>query len=153
MPRIAFGLGSNIGDCAALLAAARQALAHLPGANPDSLRASQEYHNPALLPDNAPAEWNRPFINQVITLEASAALLSDPTALLGHIQAIEKRLGRIERGHWGPREIDIDIIAIEGRRHELPELTVPHPHAHQRLFVTEPLKEVWPDAPLAGDWS
>ena len=60
------------------------------------------------------------------------------------IKNIEKKLGRSKSIKWGPREIDIDIIAIDELVIETPDLSVPHRHMHERAFVLIPLKEIAP---------
>ncbi len=150
MVRVAFGLGSNVGNREAMLAQAIKQLSALNGLDATSLHCSSIHENEALLPEGAPPEWNRPFLNQVITLEGERWVASEPERLLDAVKTIEQRLGRIDRGRWGPREIDIDLIAIEGVQYHSECLTLPHPQAHLRPFVTEPLTEIWPDALLVS---
>jgi 2-amino-4-hydroxy-6-hydroxymethyldihydropteridine diphosphokinase len=145
---IAFGLGSNVGERAKKLAEARHAIAYMDGVQPDSLHASSIIETAALLPEGAPEAWNIPFLNQVIIGKVTEAIAKHPEALLLSIKAIEKRLGRQDRGHWSPREIDVDIIAIEGVIYHSPTLTIPHPLAHTRMFVLEPLLQLWPECVL-----
>jgi 2-amino-4-hydroxy-6-hydroxymethyldihydropteridine diphosphokinase len=140
--RIAFGLGGNVGEVQRTLQLAVKALCDLPYADAQSLKLSGYYHSEALLDADAPAEWNMPFVNQVITLECA---ITDMEALLRDIKCIETQLGRQDRGHWGPRELDIDIIAIEHVRYHSDTLTIPHKEAHKRDFVLVPLREVWPE--------
>jgi 2-amino-4-hydroxy-6-hydroxymethyldihydropteridine diphosphokinase len=147
MPRIAFGLGSNMGESEALLAQARKALTELQGMQPETLQCSALYHTPALLPENAPDWWNRLYLNQVVTLEGS---VPDPEILLEEIKHIEKNMGRVDRGRWSPREIDIDIIAVEGVNYSSNTLQIPHSHAHLRDFVLIPLVEIWEECVLQG---
>lgn len=153
MPRIALGLGSNMGESKATLYHACEALSTLPAMDALSLRCSLLYHTPALLPDDAPEWWDRPYINQVITLEG---LIVHPETLLLQIKTIEKTLGRIDRGRWSPREIDIDIIAIEGVQYVSESLKIPHAHAHLREFVLRPLCDIWSTCLLsdktAAEW-
>jgi 2-amino-4-hydroxy-6-hydroxymethyldihydropteridine diphosphokinase len=76
-----------------------------------------------------------------------------PLALLRDLLAIEAAMGRQRLIHWGPRVIDLDLLAVGGTViNEPPELLLPHPRMHQRLFVMAPLAEVapgWPH-PLLG---
>ena len=67
-------------------------------------------------------------------------------------KTIEERLGKIKNVKWGPRNIDIDIIAIGELVLETPELSVPHPHMHERAFVLIPLREITPNFrhPITG---
>ncbi len=146
--RIAFGLGGNVGDSRDYCERAVLLLAALPVLKAESLVVSSFYRSPALLPDDAPSEWDQPFINQVVTLEENAKV--QPEQLLAEIKQIEQLLGRQVRGHWAPREIDIDIVAIEGAEYTSETLTIPHPRAHERAFVVLPLAEIWPDCRLVG---
>ena len=84
------------------------------------------------------------FTNAAVELETEL----DPGALLLELKGIELRLGRDPHGRrWGPRIIDLDILAFDGRCVEDPELDliVPHPRLPQRRFVLEPLAELDPD--------
>jgi 2-amino-4-hydroxy-6-hydroxymethyldihydropteridine diphosphokinase len=147
--RIAFGLGSNLGDRAAYLHAAYDALTTLPQVTPDSLRMSPILETAALLTDDAPTAWNIPFLNCVVVATLQAEAHTAPEALLTAVKHIEQQLGRQDRGRWSPREIDIDIITIEGVTWASPTLQLPHPAAHKRKFVLAPLCTLWADAPLA----
>jgi 2-amino-4-hydroxy-6-hydroxymethyldihydropteridine diphosphokinase len=148
--RIAFGLGSNLGERELRLAAARCALAQIEGIIESSLHASSMVETSALLPEGAPELWNMPYLNQVVMGRITEAAAQHPEALLAAVKTIETHLGRQHRGHWSPREVDIDIIAIEGITHHSATLTIPHPHAHRRAFVLQPLLELWPDCVLAN---
>ena len=84
----------------------------------------------------------------------AAALLTtarDPRAFLGQLQSIERARGR-ERGeiHWGPRVLDLDLLAYGGRSIDEPGLTVPHPGIASRNFVLLPLREIAPDFEIPG---
>ena len=145
MPKIAFGLGGNVGDTRTHLITAIRYLCALPYADSNSLCTSSLYESPALLDDNAPQDWDMPFINQVITLECNT---QDWEQLLYDIKQIETKIGRVTRGHWAPREIDIDIIAVEGVEYQSNSLTIPHKEAWKRNFVMLPLKEVWAECQI-----
>ena len=67
--------------------------------------------SPALLPDDAPQDWNQPFLNLVAECQFDAA----PDELLDALKHTERELGRVERGRWAPRPIDIDIL-LWGRK-------------------------------------
>ena len=84
----------------------------------------------------------------------AAALLStalDARALLDALQAIERVRGR-ERGdiHWGPRVLDLDLLAFNGIAVDEPGLTVPHPGIASRNFVLLPLRDIAPDFEIPG---
>ncbi|MDT8283916.1 MAG: 2-amino-4-hydroxy-6-hydroxymethyldihydropteridine diphosphokinase [Thermovirgaceae bacterium] len=86
----------------------------------------------------------------------NACLLTDteesPHDLLLKIQSIENELGRIPRFRWGPREIDIDILFMDGLTINDKDLVLPHPEMHRRAFVLVPLSQVAPQwvHPLLG---
>jgi 2-amino-4-hydroxy-6-hydroxymethyldihydropteridine diphosphokinase len=84
----------------------------------------------------------------------AAALLTtrlSPRAFLERLQSIECARGR-ERGevHWGPRVLDLDLLAYNGLAVDDPDLTVPHPGIALRNFVLLPLREIAPDFEIPG---
>lgn len=91
------------------------------------------------------------FVNAVVALDVPAG--PDPDtgalALLAALKALEQSIGRVARQRWGPREVDLDLL-IFGRNEinvERPDqrwLVVPHPQAHERLFVLAPLSDLAP---------
>jgi 2-amino-4-hydroxy-6-hydroxymethyldihydropteridine diphosphokinase len=89
------------------------------------------------------------FINAVIIIETSL----EPEELLLVAQAIEGAHGR-ERNEntvkWGPRFLDIDLIKCDEMVINTPDLTIPHPRAHEREFVLRPWNEIDPAATLPG---
>ena len=140
---IYLGLGSNLGDRRAHLAGAIDALA-VGGVS--VLRVSPTVESPALLPDDAPAEWNKPFLNLV--LECRSRLT--PIELLDLIKQIERALGRGDRARWSPRPIDIDVL-LWGREEIVTErLEIPHPGLRQRAFVLTPLAALRPHLTIPG---
>jgi len=72
--------------------------------------------------------------------------------LLSRAQTIERQFGRdrSREQRWGPRTLDIDLIAYDGVTLDTLELTLPHPRALERAFVLAPLAEVAPDWRIAG---
>ena len=78
------------------------------------------------------------FYNAVIEFDTSF----EPRALLNKIKAIEKKIGRSKTLHWGPREIDIDIIFCQNCVVSEPELYIPHRDFSARRFVLEPMAEI-----------
>ena len=138
-----------MGDSLALLASARDSICAISGMDASTLLISTIYETPALLPENAPDWWNRPYLNQVIVMCGNEAVFQAPEALLASVKTIETALGRQDRGRWSPREIDIDILAIEGVSYHSDTLTIPHAEAHKRAFVLQPLCEMWEDCVLA----
>lgn len=136
--RVLLGLGSNVGDRHDML---RRAVWLLAPAMSDVL-LSNVYESPALLPEGAPAEWNIPFLNMCLSARTDLA----PQALFERCKAVEAELGRQARGHWGPREIDIDLLAYGRQCFASESLTIPHPRMLERDFVLLPLCEI------AGAW-
>lgn len=129
-------LGSNLGDRAATL---RSALAELEQLGAVIARSR--------LYETAPVGPPQPqYLNAVVLLETGRP----PAELLADLLAIEKRLGRERRERWGPRVIDLDLIALDDRVVSEDGLTLPHPEAHRRAFVLVPLSEVAPDVVIPG---
>lgn len=78
------------------------------------------------------------FLNQVAVFETTL----EPFDFSRRMHAIEDDLGRVRTVRNGPRTIDIDLIDFGGQIINTPELTLPHPRAHRRSFVQEPLREL-----------
>ena len=134
------GVGSNLEDPRAQVLAAITRLAQLPRTR--LVLASKLYRS-------------RPFgpVAQPDFVNAVAGILTqlDPNALMGELHAIESAMGRPERHeHWGPRIIDLDLLAFGSERREEPHLTLPHPGIVERNFVLYPLAEIAPDLVLPG---
>jgi 2-amino-4-hydroxy-6-hydroxymethyldihydropteridine diphosphokinase len=136
-PVIAFvGLGGNLGDAAATLRAAVDALAGLPETR--LLQASSLYRTPAW-----GLEQQADFINSVAMLETRL----DPRTLLEALLAVERDFGRqrAAASRWGPRTLDLDLLLYGESVIAEPGLHVPHPHLHERAFALVPLLEIAPD--------
>jgi len=134
---VILGLGSNVGDRAENLRAAISALAlHLK-----NIRESTVLESAALLPENAPIDWDMPYLNMAI---AGKTKLS-PLEFLSLIKDIEQKLGREKIGHWSPRNIDIDILAFGDLLVDEPDLIIPHKELLNRDFALKPLRELVPD--------
>src|SRR3954466_13112520 len=101
--KVYLGLGSNLGDRRANLSHALAALAR--DGIPTS-RISPVVESPAMLPDDAPADWNQPFLNVV----AECVAHGSPEEWLERLKRIELELGRGEHARWAPRTIDLDIL-------------------------------------------
>jgi 2-amino-4-hydroxy-6-hydroxymethyldihydropteridine diphosphokinase len=140
---VILSLGSNIEPRKAFLEKALQELTALP--KTQHLRCSSIYETvPVGVPE---AEGGHLFLNAVVVLETSLT----PRPFLAAIQAIEERLGRTRTGLYGAaRTLDIDIIAFGDTILNTPDLTLPHPRAHHRAFVLQPLAELLPDYKLPG---
>ena len=135
--RTYLGLGSNLGDRRANLAKALDLLTHRPLTVE---RVSPVVESPALLPDDAPADWNLPFLNLAVACDSDAS----PKTLLAWCKEIEQRLGRRPGPRWSPRPMDIDIL-LWGDEQWLDEsLTIPHPGLRERNFVLTPMVALQP---------
>ena len=124
-------LGSNLGDRAAHLRTAREALASLP--DTDLLGESA-------IEETAPLGGMQqpPYLNQMVLLETAL----EPRALLQACQAIERREGRERTEHWGPRTLDLDIVQFGSRRVTETDLIIPHPELSNRDFWRRELAEL-----------
>lgn len=131
--RAAVALGSNLGDRAAHLAAARLALAALPGTR--LLGASTVEETAPLGGIDQPA-----YLNQVVLLDTGLS----PRALLDACQSIERAEGRVRGARWASRTLDLDIIAFGRQAVDEPGLTIPHPELPHRDFWQRGLAEVSP---------
>lgn len=132
------GLGSNLGDRAAHLAAALAGIDALDGVVLTD--ASPVYETAPMGPQDQGA-----YLNQAAKLRTRRG----PEALLASLQAVEQRIGRAEpsaRQRWGPREIDIDLLLFGDKVIDTPALSVPHPGLAERWFVLRPLADLAPDA-------
>ena len=137
-------LGTNLGDREDI---AFRALADIAATEGFRVTASSSLHDTvALGPDglnpDAPA-----YVNQVIALESAWSVEKTLALLLD----IERRHGRERTGEkYADRTLDLDLIVYGDLRHEGPDVTTPHPRAHERRFVLEPWHEINPDAVLPG---
>jgi len=87
------------------------------------------------------------FLNMVLTVETSLT----PHELLEHCQAVENKHHRVREVRWGPRTLDVDIIAYGDVQSDDPVLTLPHPRAAVRAFVLYPWSLIDPAATLEGE--
>jgi 2-amino-4-hydroxy-6-hydroxymethyldihydropteridine diphosphokinase len=89
-----------------------------------------------------------PFVNLCIAVDTTLT----PQALLARAQAVERAFGRdrANEQRWGPRTLDIDILAFDDVVLNEPDLTLPHPRLHERAFVLVPLAEIAPTRIIAG---
>ncbi|MCG7260926.1 2-amino-4-hydroxy-6-hydroxymethyldihydropteridine diphosphokinase [Corynebacterium aurimucosum] len=74
------------------------------------------------------------FLNAVLIVDVDCT----PLELLRRGQKLEEAAERVRVRHWGPRTLDVDIVQIDGVTSDDPELTLPHPYAHERAFVLVP---------------
>jgi 2-amino-4-hydroxy-6-hydroxymethyldihydropteridine diphosphokinase len=134
------GLGGNIGDPVASMAKALRALNGRTDTR--ALGVSPVYKTPPW--GKTDQAW---FHNACAEVETSL----DPEALLAACLDVELRLKRQRLERWGPRIIDIDVLAYEGlEEFESPTLTLPHPRMTERAFVMVPLADIAPDLVING---
>jgi 2-amino-4-hydroxy-6-hydroxymethyldihydropteridine diphosphokinase len=134
-------LGGNVGDVRATF---KKAIANICGMAQGVLLArSSDYATPPW-----GNEQQARFVNACIEIETSL----DPHALLFTLHKIEQKFGRdrAHEAHWGPRTLDLDLIAYDDLSIDKPELTLPHPRLFDRAFVLVPLAEIAPDRVIAG---
>jgi 2-amino-4-hydroxy-6-hydroxymethyldihydropteridine diphosphokinase len=132
------GFGGNLGDPAKTLRAAATELGRRAG---HVAAASPVYRSdPVGLTDQPP------FLNAVAAVDTEL----EPDALLDVLLAVEAEHGRVRDVRWGPRTLDLDLVAFADLVRDDPRLTLPHPRAHEREFVLRPLCDIAPDLPLAG---
>jgi 2-amino-4-hydroxy-6-hydroxymethyldihydropteridine diphosphokinase len=134
-------LGGNVGDSRALL---DRAVAMLCDGDRVRLAArSSDYRTPPWGIAEQP-----PFVNLCIAVDTDLS----PHALLAQAHAVEHALGRdrARERRWGPRSVDIDIVAYDDMTIAEHELTLPHPRVLERAFVLVPLAEIAPDLQIAG---
>ncbi|AZL16206.1 2-amino-4-hydroxy-6-hydroxymethyldihydropteridine diphosphokinase [Rickettsiales endosymbiont of Stachyamoeba lipophora] len=138
MANIALGLGSNLGDLEYNIAQAISLLRQKVSIQ----KVSSYLYNKALLPPNAPKEWEQDFLN--IALIGQTTL--PPHELLNFIKNIEEQLGRTKNyQQWSPRIIDIDILLYDHLQINEGKLQIPHKEMLKRDFVIIPLKEILPN--------
>jgi 2-amino-4-hydroxy-6-hydroxymethyldihydropteridine diphosphokinase len=133
--RALVALGSNLGDREAQLDSAVAELSALPHTR---CLAVSSWHPTA--PVDAPL-GSPPFLNGAALLETTLS----PGALLERLQQIERTHLRVRDVANGPRTLDLDLVLHGDAQQDGPELTLPHPRAHERAFVLVPAAEVAPE--------
>ena len=133
-PSVVFiGIGANIGRVRENFVRALRSIekcAHV-------VTLSSLYESDPVGPQDQPR-----FTNAVVKVETELS----PFELLDHLKAIEREIGRKKTKKWGPRVIDLDIIFYGDLVISTDSLVIPHPRAHERRFVLEPLLEIEPAA-------
>ncbi|GAA3424057.1 2-amino-4-hydroxy-6-hydroxymethyldihydropteridine diphosphokinase [Streptosporangium sandarakinum] len=137
--KVVLALGSNLGDRFDTLQGALDALFDAPGFG--FVAVSPVYETD---PVGGPEQGA--YLNAVVIAESSL----DPRAILERAQSVENAFGRIRMERWGARTLDVDLITVGDVVSDDPELTLPHPRAHERAFVLVPWSRVDPEATLAG---
>jgi 2-amino-4-hydroxy-6-hydroxymethyldihydropteridine diphosphokinase len=135
------GLGGNVGDVQSTL---DQAVAVLcDGRDVRLVARSSDYLTPPWGGTDQP-----PFVNLALVVETTLT----PRALLGRALGVEAMFGRdrSKEQRWGPRILDIDVIAFDGLEINEGGLILPHPRLFERAFVLAPLAEIAPDRKIKG---
>jgi 2-amino-4-hydroxy-6-hydroxymethyldihydropteridine diphosphokinase len=141
MAEALIGLGGNTGDVRTILD--RAVAAFCDGDLVRLLVQSSDYKTPPWGIEDQPA-----FVNRCLAV----ATTLPPRTLLDRALAVENGLGRdrSRERRWGPRAVDIDLLAYDDVKLDEPGLTLPHPRLFERAFVLVPLAEIVPDRIVAG---
>lgn len=141
-PEVVVALGSNLGDSAATL---RAAIQRLRERSPSAFAASSLWQSaPVDCPPGSPL-----FLNAIVCFNPESN--ETPESLLDHLQLLEREFGRQPKIVLNePRTLDLDLIAFGAEVRANARLTLPHPRAHLRRFVLEPLCEIAPQLVLPG---
>lgn len=132
--RAFLGLGSNLGD-------SRELLRRAVGEIVELVAVSPVYETD---PVGGPEQGV--YLNVVVQLDTSRS----PNELLDLCHELETKADRVREVRWGPRTLDVDVVYIDGVTMDDPDLTIPHPRAHERNFVMRPLLDLDPTLVLAG---
>lgn len=132
-------LGSNLGNRLETMQGAVDALEDTPGLRVKAV--SPVYETRPVGATDQPD-----YLNAVVLIRTTLP----PSSLLERAGAIEEAFQRVRAERWGPRTIDVDIVAYQGVMSHDPVLTLPHPRAHERAFVLVPWFDVDPEAELPG---
>ena len=134
-------LGGNVGDVRSTFD--RAIAMFCDGTAVQLVARSSDYRTPPWGVTDQP-----PFVNAVIAVTTSLS----PHDLLARAKECERAFGR-DRAHelrWGPRSIDIDLLAYDDLKLDDPDLILPHPRLFERAFVLVPLAEIAPGQVIAG---
>jgi dihydropteroate synthase len=137
--RVVLALGGNVGDKVLSLRRALRAIASEPRV--ELTAVSRFYRTPP---------WGKTDQDWFLNACALGRTSLKPEALLDRMKALEVELGRAPAERWGPRVIDIDLIAYGDIALKTERLTLPHPDLFNRAFVLVPLAEIAPDLVVAG---
>ncbi|MCX4907769.1 2-amino-4-hydroxy-6-hydroxymethyldihydropteridine diphosphokinase [Streptomyces sp. NBC_00878] len=139
--RAVLSLGSNLGNRLETIQGAIDALEDTPGVRVKLVSPVYETEPWGVDPGSQPT-----YFNAVIVLKTTLP----PSSLLERAHAVEEAFHRVRDERWGPRTIDVDIVAYADMVSDDPVLTLPHPRAHERAFVLAPWYDVEPEAQLPG---
>jgi 2-amino-4-hydroxy-6-hydroxymethyldihydropteridine diphosphokinase len=136
--RAYLGLGSNLGDRAALLQGAVDGLAVTDGITVVAISPVYETE-----PVGGPAQPD--YLNAVVGVDTDLT----PRQLLEVAQRLEREAGRVRDEQWGPRTLDVDVLLVGEEHVDEPDLVVPHPRLYERAFVMVPLSDL---EPMLAPW-
>lgn len=139
--RAVVSLGANLGNRLETLQGAVDALEDTPGIRVKAVSPVYETEPWGVEPGSQPS-----YFNAVAVLRTTLP----PSSLLERAHAVEEAFHRVRDERWGPRTLDVDIVAYADLRSDDPRLTLPHPQAHERAFVLAPWHDVDPEAELPG---
>ncbi|NJP50510.1 2-amino-4-hydroxy-6-hydroxymethyldihydropteridine diphosphokinase [Streptomyces sp. SBST2-5] len=139
--RAVVSLGANLGNRLETLQGAVDALEDTPGIRVKAVSPVYETEPWGVEPGSQPS-----YFNAVAVLKTTLP----PSSLLERAQAVEEAFHRVRDERWGPRTLDVDIVSYAEVRSDDPQLTLPHPRAHERAFVLAPWHDVDPEAELPG---
>lgn len=139
--RAVLSLGSNLGNRLETLQGAIDALEDTPGVRVKAVSPVYETEPWGVAADSQPS-----YFNAVVVVKTTLP----PSSLLERAHAVEEAFNRVRDERWGPRTLDVDIVAYAETVSDDPVLTLPHPRAHERAFVLVPWHDVDPEAQLPG---
>ncbi len=139
--RAVIALGANLGNRLETLQGAIDALEDTPGVRVKGVSRVYETEPWGVDPGSQPS-----YFNAVVVLKTTLP----PSSLLERAHAVEEAFHRVRDERWGPRTLDVDIVAYAEVVSDDPRLTLPHPRAHERAFVLAPWLDVDPEATLPG---
>ncbi|GGU72290.1 2-amino-4-hydroxy-6-hydroxymethyldihydropteridine diphosphokinase [Streptomyces albospinus] len=139
--RAVISLGSNLGNRLETLQGAVDALEDTPGLRVKAVSPVYETEPWGVDPGSQPS-----YFNAVVLIKTTLP----PESLLERGHAIEEAFERVRDERWGPRTIDVDILAYQDVVSQDPRLTLPHPRAHERAFVLVPWHDIDPAAEVPG---
>lgn len=143
MHRCVLALGSNLGDRGQTLLQAIGSIAKIQGTTLEGVSPIVESH--ALTPSGVNTAEPK-YLNCVIEVKTNL----EPQNLLAELNQVEAKFGRERSEKWASRTLDIDIITFGKVAVSSPELTIPHPRAHERGFVLVPWMLLDESAVLPG---
>ncbi|MCC5032082.1 2-amino-4-hydroxy-6-hydroxymethyldihydropteridine diphosphokinase [Streptomyces sp. WAC 00631] len=139
--RAVIALGSNLGNRLETLQGAVDALEDTPGVRVKAVSPVYETEPWGVDPGTQPS-----YFNAVVLVRTTLP----PGSLLERAHAVEEAFERVRDERWGPRTLDVDIVAYQGVLSDDPALTLPHPRVHERAFVLAPWHDVDPAAEVPG---